>query len=85
MAMPKYMDVHRNLKGTTLEDVAKAHEKDLQVQNEFGVKFLKFWVDEKEGAIFCLSEAPDRDAPTKAHRASHGLLPSETYEVKEGE
>lgn len=83
--MPKYIDVHKNLKGTTLEDVAAAHAEDLKVQHKHGVKFLKYWVDEKEGAIFCLSEAPDREAPTRAHRDSHGLIPDETYEVREGE
>lgn len=82
--MPRYLDIHRNLKGTTLKDVAAAHEKDLKVQNKYGVKFLKYWVDEKEGAIFCLSDAPNREAPTNAHRESHGLLPNETYEVLEG-
>lgn len=83
--MPKYIDVHRNLKGTKLKDVAAAHEKDLQVQNKYGVKFLKFWVDEEEGTIFCLSEAPHKHAPTEVHKEAHGLLPTETYEVREGE
>ena len=82
--MPRYIDVHRGLKGTTLKDVAEAHAKDLKVQNKYGVKFLKYWVDEGEGTVFCLSEAPDKDAPSRAHREAHGLIPSETYEVKEG-
>ena len=82
--MPRYMDVHWNLKGTKLADVKDAHAKDLAVQNKYGVKFLKFWVDEKAGAIFCLSDAPNREAPRKAHSDAHGLLPDETYEVLEG-
>jgi hypothetical protein len=82
--LPRYLDVHRNLKGTKLKDVAAAHEKDLKVQNKYGVKFLKYWVDEKEGAVFCLSDAPNREAPAKAHKEAHGLLPNETYEVLEG-
>jgi len=82
--MPRYIDIHRDLKGTTLKDVAAAHEKDLQVQNKYGVKFLKYWVDEEQGTVFCLSDAPDRDAPKKAHTESHGLIPNETYEVLEG-
>lgn len=83
--MPKYIDVHRNIRGKKLADVAEAHAKDLSVQNKFGVKFEKFWFDEKEGTIFCLSDAPDREAPTRAHREAHGLVPDETYEVQEGE
>jgi hypothetical protein len=82
--MPRYIDVHRKMKGVKLADVMEAHAKDLKVQNKFGVKFERFWVDEDKGTIFCLSESPDRDAPRKAHAESHGLLPDETYEVLEG-
>jgi hypothetical protein len=42
----------------------------LRVQYKYGVKFLKYWVNEKEGAVFCLSDAPNKGAPTKAHRES---------------
>src|SRR5439155_16640780 len=31
------------------------------------VKFLRYWVDEKAGMVFRLSDAPNREAPTKAH------------------
>ena len=82
--MPRYLDVHKNLKGVKLKDVAEAHAKDLKVQSKYGVKFLKYWVDEKAGMAFCLSDAPDKEAPTKAHREAHGLLPDETHEVLEG-
>jgi hypothetical protein len=82
--MPRYIDVHNGLKGVKLSDVAEAHAKDLKVQNRYGVKFLRFWVDEGEGKVFCLSDAPDRDAPRRAHADAHGLLPDETFEVLEG-
>lgn len=82
--MPRYIDVHSGLKGVKLQDVAEAHAKDLKAQNRHGVKFLRFWVDENQGMVFCLSEAPDKDAPRKAHAEAHGLLPDETYEVLEG-
>ena len=82
--MPTYIDVHKNMKGVKLEDVAEAHAKDLKVQNKYGVDFQKYWVDEKQGTIFCLSNAPDRESITKAHKEAHGLLPSETFEVHEG-
>ena len=82
--MPRFMDVHKNLKGVKLKEVAEAHAKDLNVQNKYGVKFLRFWVDERAGRVFCLSDAPNREAPTKAHKEAHGLLPDETYEVLEG-
>ncbi len=82
--MPRYIDVHSRLKGVKLADVLDAHAKDLRMQDRYGVKFLKFWVDEGQGTIFCLSDAPNREAPRKAHAEAHGLLPDETYEVLEG-
>jgi len=45
--MPRYLDVHRNLKGTRLQDVVGSDAKDLQVQSKRGVNFLKFWLDEE--------------------------------------
>ena len=82
--MPRYIDVHTGLTGVTLRDVQEAHAKDLKVQREHGVRFLKFWLDEESGTVFCLSEAPDKDAPRRAHADAHGLLPDKTYEVTEG-
>ena len=82
--MPKYIDVHKNMKGVNLKDVAEAHAKDLKVQGKYGVEFEKYWLDEKEGTIFCLSHAPNAEAVSKTHKEAHGLLPSETFEVKEG-
>ena len=82
--MPRYIDVHRNVKGVHVKDVAEAHAKDLMVQGKYGVSFQKFWLDEKEGAIFCLSDAPNKEAITAAHKEAHGLVPQETFEVHEG-
>ena len=47
-------------------------------------KYLKHWVDEATCRIFCLAEAPNRDAAVRVHREAHGLVPDEIYEVKEG-
>lgn len=82
--MGTYIDVHRNLKGITLEDAAKAHAKDLETQGKHNVRFLNYWVDQKSGTIFCLSEAPDIAGPTRVHREAHGRLPDETFEVVQG-
>jgi hypothetical protein len=38
------MDRH-DLKGHSAADVAEAHRKDLEVQDEFGVTFLTYWFD----------------------------------------
>lgn len=80
--MPRYMDVH-NLPGVTADAVAEAHEKDLQTQDAHGVNYLKYWVDEEKGKVFCLVDAPDAESANKVHREAHGLVADEVYEVKE--
>jgi hypothetical protein len=81
--MPLYMDVH-TVEGATAEAVAGAHEKDLQVQGQHGVQYLRYWIDESQGKIFCLVEAPSAAAAVQVHREAHGLVADEIYEVKEG-
>lgn len=83
--MPRFIDVHHNVKGITLEQVAEAHAKDLAVQGKHGVSFLKYWYDEATGKIFCLSEAPSKEAAIATHREAHGVMADEIFEVTEGE
>lgn len=81
--MPLYMDVHRNVEGT-VDDVAKAHEKDLETQERYGVHYKRYWTDEDAGAVFCLFEAPNKEAGETVHREAHGLVADEIFEVQEG-
>lgn len=82
--MPLYMDVH-NLEGPiTLDDVAAAHAADLAKQDEYDVHYLRYWVDEGAGKIFCLVDAPDPDAANTVHREAHGLVADEIHLVSEG-
>ncbi len=82
--MPLYMDVHKNVQGLTSEAVAGAQARDLEVQEKHGVQYLKYWYNEADGAVFCLFEAPSREAGEAAHREAHGLLADEITEVHEG-
>ena len=82
--MPLFMDVHNLGDPVTLNDVAKAHAADLRAQNCYGVHYLRYWVDEGHGKIFCLVDAPDVEAATAVHREAHGLLADEIYQVREG-
>lgn len=82
--MPLFMDVHNLEGGVTVDDVAKAHQQDLAVQEEYGVNYRQYWVDEEHGKIFCLVEAPDADAANRVHREAHGLVADEVFPVKEG-
>ena len=81
--MPLYMDIH-NVPGAKAEDVADAHSKDLQTQDQYGVRYLRYWVDEGQGKIFCLVDAPDAEAAATVHREAHGLVADEIYRVEEG-
>jgi hypothetical protein len=83
--MPLYMDIHHHVEGLTAEAVAGAHQKDLEVQQKHGVKYLKYWFDEGTGKVFCLVEAPSKEAAAAVHREAHGLVADELIEVKEGE
>jgi Nickel responsive protein SCO4226-like len=82
--MPLYMDTHRIGRGVKAKDVAEAHAKDLEVQGDHGVRYIRYWVDESEGVVSCLAEAPDADAAAAVHRQAHGLLADEIREVVEG-
>jgi Protein of unknown function (DUF4242) len=82
--MPLFMDVH-NLGGpVTVDDVAKAHAADLETQGDHEVHYLRYWVAEPEGKIFCLVDAPDAEAANTVHREAHGLVADEIFPVAEG-
>lgn len=82
--MPLFMDVHDVPGGVAMEDVAKAHLADLQAQDEYDVRYLRYWVDETVGRIFCLVEAPSADAAAAVHQQAHGLVADHIYRVQEG-
>jgi hypothetical protein len=82
--MPLYMDVHRKVEGLTAETGRLAHRKDLEVQHRYGVRYLRYWVDEGTGRIFCLVEAPSKEAAEAVHREAHGQVADEIFEVQEG-
>jgi Nickel responsive protein SCO4226-like len=50
--MPLYMDVHNKVEGLTAEAVAGAHQRDLQVQEKHGVKYLKYWFNADTGQVW---------------------------------
>lgn len=82
--MPLFMDVHSIEGGVGIDDVAKAHMADLQTQARYDVRYQRYWVDESQGKIFCLVDAPSADAAATVHREAHGLVADEVYAVQEG-
>ncbi len=83
--MALFMDMHTIAGGVKAEDVAGAHRADLETQGKYGVSYLRYWVDEKEGKIFCLVDAPDAEAANRVHREAHGLVAQSINPVVEGQ
>jgi AraC-like DNA-binding protein len=79
--MPIYMDVHI-IPGVKARDVAKAHHLDLLHQEEYQCKCMTYWTDEERESIFCLIEAPNKEAVEEMHNKAHGLIPNKIIEVK---
>src|SRR5690349_18274570 len=80
-----YIDVHHLGPGkVTATAVADAHAKDLAIEKKYGVQFIKYWVDESAGNVYCLSSAQDTSDIRKTHAEAHGLLPDQIYPVTSG-
>ena len=82
--MPLFMDVHKCIDGLTADGVAGAHQKDLEVQHKHGVNYLSYWFDVSQGKVFCLVDAPNKEAAEAVHREAHGLVADEITPVQEG-
>jgi AraC-like DNA-binding protein len=78
--MPIYMDVHI-VPGIKAKDVAEAHRKDILLQEEHACKCMTYWIDEERENVFCLIEAPNKEAVAEMHNRAHGLIPNKIIEV----
>jgi len=81
--MALFMDVHSIDGGVAVADVANAHQADLETQGRYGVSYLRYWVDESAGKIFCLVDAGSAEDAAIVHREAHGLVAEEIYQVSE--
>ena len=78
--MPIYMDIHL-VPGVKAHEVAKAHQHDLMLQDQYGCKCMTYWVDEGRESIFCLIDAPTKEAVEELHGKAHGMIPNKIIEV----
>jgi hypothetical protein len=83
--MPRFLDIHTDAQGVTVEQLAAMHAADLAIQEKYGVRYLKYWYDAATGKVFCLSEAPSKEAALAVHREAHGAMPDDIFEVQEFE
>src|SRR5262245_25502463 len=78
--MAQFMDVHNGFFGVTGEQLAEAHQRDLDIENEEGVHYVHAWLDSDSGKVFCLATGPSREAVMRIHeRAGHPT--PEVYEI----
>jgi hypothetical protein len=82
--MPLFMDIHKHIPGLTKEGVEGAHAADLAKQDKHNVNYVKYWYNETSGEVFCLIDAPSKEAAIQVHREAHGLLADTLVEVTEG-
>ncbi len=78
--MPIFLDRH-DLHGLTAVDIAEAHRKDLELQQQYGVRFLTYWFDEHKSNAFCLIDAPDIETAMRVHDEAHGNIAKHVIEV----
>ncbi|MFN2615481.1 MAG: DUF4242 domain-containing protein, partial [Actinomycetota bacterium] len=81
--MPMYMDRHNPQPDNpiTPQDLAEAHMRDLEIQAKYGVRYISYWFDPDDQHVFCLADAPNKEACERVHRESHGLVASQLIEV----
>ena len=78
--MTRFMDVHSGFFGVTAEQLAAAHQRDLDIEGEEGVHFERAWLDPDAGKVFCLASGPSKEAVMRIHeRAGHPT--AEVYEL----
>ena len=82
--MPLFMDVHTINGGVRIGEVAEAHGADLKVQDKHDVRYLRYWVDEQSGNVFCLVDAPSAAAAVAVHREAHGLVADDVLQGARG-
>ena len=81
--MPLYMDIHNLPEGTTPEDVAKAHAKDMEIAAEIWRRISPNTGSTRVASkVFCLAHAPNAEAAECVHREAHGMMAEKIIEVQ---
>ena len=78
--MPIFLDRH-DMVEQTAEETAQLHVKDLEIQDQYGVKFITYWYDAERKTTFCLVDAPDKETADRVHAEAHGYVANEMIEV----
>lgn len=80
--MPIFMDIHIVEDDAFSEiEAREGHREDLAVQDKYGVRNIKYFLNLPEKKIFCLMEAVDKKACIDMHMAAHGIGACNVIEV----
>jgi hypothetical protein len=50
--MPLFMDIHGHIEGLLVDAVADARAGNLKTQTQYGVAYLRAWLDEHASKVF---------------------------------
>lgn len=81
--MPLFIDVQTVGRGASAQDLVQVCETESAGGGRFGVTYLRYWVSEPAGKVFCLVEADSPDLVPSRHGATPGLVSREIYPVSE--
>jgi len=79
--MPLYMDTHDRIERLEAE-AAPAFEAPTETHEKYGARYLRCWFDGALGKVFCIIEAPSKEAAIAVHREAHGLIADKIVEVR---
>ncbi len=82
--MPLYIDLHidHNL---TPDLIKQCHVADKAIQAKYGVRYLQILLNQPQGYLFCLIEAPDKESCAKVHQEAHGNIACNILEITESD
>ena len=80
--MPTYIDIH-DLLAALLPRICsqRVHVADQQVQGKHGVEYHKYWLNRRNGTVFCMCTAPSAEAAAAVHQEAHGMTALKIMEV----
>jgi class 3 adenylate cyclase len=78
--VPLFMDIHREVEDG-VDSLVAAHLSDLEVQEKYGVHYLRWWFNPSRRTVCCLVEAPSPEAATRVHVEAHAGAADKIVEV----
>jgi AraC-like DNA-binding protein len=82
--LPLFIDLHID-NSLTPDLVEQCHVADKAIQTKYGVRYLQILLNQPQGYLFCLIEAPDKESCAKVHQAAHGNIACNILEITQSD